>query len=157
MKRFDGKTVVVTGGNKGIGYAVAERFAAEGANLVLASVEAQVTEAAAALCEGGASAIPCKDASLDGAAVLQVLEYVDDIAGACAELARVLRPGGRVVVGDMQHETLSWASDDPDRMKRMTKAWERHVAEPNAPARLPHLLTTAGLKVLEMPPIPFTA
>ena len=34
--------------------------------------------------EGGSSAIPCKDASLDCAAVLQVLEYVDDIAGASA-------------------------------------------------------------------------
>jgi len=107
--------------------------------------------------EGGAGAIPVEDASLDGAAALQVLEYVDDIAGACAELARVLRPGGRVVIGDMQHETLSWASDDPARMERMTKAWERHVAEPNAPARLPHLLTDAGFQVIEMRPIPFTA
>ena len=40
MKRFSGKTAVVTGGNKGIGFAIAERFSAEGANLVLASVEA---------------------------------------------------------------------------------------------------------------------
>lgn len=49
MNRFAGKTVVVTGGNRGIGYAVAERFASEGANLVIASVEDNVGEAAAAL------------------------------------------------------------------------------------------------------------
>lgn len=57
MDRFQGKTVVVTGGNKGIGLAIAERFAAEGASLVLASVEPQVHEAAERLRATGARAI----------------------------------------------------------------------------------------------------
>lgn len=56
MARFTGKTVVVTGGNKGIGYAIAARFASEGANLVIASVEDQVHEAAEALNATGATA-----------------------------------------------------------------------------------------------------
>lgn len=58
MKRFTGKTVVVTGGNKGIGFAIAERFAQEGANLVIASVEQQVKEAAVALESHGTRAVP---------------------------------------------------------------------------------------------------
>ena len=33
MARFADKTVVITGGNKGIGLAIATRFAAEGASL----------------------------------------------------------------------------------------------------------------------------
>jgi meso-butanediol dehydrogenase/(S,S)-butanediol dehydrogenase/diacetyl reductase len=57
MKRFEGKTVVVTGGNKGIGFAIARRFAEEGANLVIASFEPQVEDAAAALREMGGKAI----------------------------------------------------------------------------------------------------
>lgn len=46
MKRFEGQCVVVTGGNQGIGYAMAERFAKEGAHIVVASIESNVTDAA---------------------------------------------------------------------------------------------------------------
>lgn len=57
MNRFEGKTVVVTGGNKGIGFAIAKRFAEEGANIVVGSVEAQVEAAAADLEKMGAKAV----------------------------------------------------------------------------------------------------
>lgn len=49
MSRFENKTVVITGGNRGIGYAIAERFAQEGASVAIASVEEHVHEAAASL------------------------------------------------------------------------------------------------------------
>lgn len=59
MQRFEGKTVVVTGGNKGIGYAIAQRFAEEGAKVALASIEQQVVEAADTLQKKtGASILP---------------------------------------------------------------------------------------------------
>lgn len=57
MERFKNQTVVVTGGNKGIGFAIAQRFASEGANLVIASIEENVVEAAAQLETNGGQAI----------------------------------------------------------------------------------------------------
>lgn len=107
--------------------------------------------------DGTAGAVPVSAGALDGAISLQVFEYLDDIEASLRNLWEKLRPGGRLVIGDMQWDTLSWASDDPDRMTRMCNAWKRHVAEPNVPAILPALLEKSGFQVVAMEPLPFHA
>ena len=58
MRDFEGKVAVVTGGASGIGYAMAERFAAEGMKLVLADIEQEALDRAVADLRGrGADAI----------------------------------------------------------------------------------------------------
>ena len=42
MKRFEQRTIVITGASRGIGKGIAKRFADEGANLVLAANEPSV-------------------------------------------------------------------------------------------------------------------
>ncbi len=54
---------------------------------------------AAPLVTGDALALPFRNTSFDLAVAITVLEFVADPAAAVAELARVTRPGGRLVVG----------------------------------------------------------
>ena len=46
----------------------------------------------------GRGSIPYPDASFDAAVSTQVLEYVADVPTALAELRRVVRPGGRILI-----------------------------------------------------------
>jgi len=57
MSRFEGKTVVVTGGSRGIGAAIAKRFAAEGAAVVVSANEDRVNEVADAIVATGGKAV----------------------------------------------------------------------------------------------------
>lgn len=47
MNRFENQVVVITGGGRGIGYALAERFASEGGKVVIAEIDAATGAAAA--------------------------------------------------------------------------------------------------------------
>jgi len=47
QKRFEGKTAIITGAQRGIGYDIASAFAAEGANVVMADVNSDGVKAAA--------------------------------------------------------------------------------------------------------------
>ena len=96
------------------------------------------------LLEGAATPLPLEDASVDRALSVQVFEYIADVPAALAEIHRVLRPGGRVVLWDIDWTTLSWHADDAERMARMTEAWDRHLVHPALPQTLAPSLRAAG-------------
>lgn len=100
--------------------------------------------------ESDATALPVESESFDRALSVQVLEYVEDIPTALAEMRRALRPGGRVVIWDVDWATLSWHSEDPDRMARVLRAWDAHLAHPSLPRTLAASLTAAGFEDVRM-------
>ena len=61
MSLLDGQTAVITGGAQGLGLAIAERFVAEGARVVLGDLNLEATQAAAKRLGGGdvALAVRC--------------------------------------------------------------------------------------------------
>lgn len=103
---------------------------------------------------GEANALPFPDASRDVVTSTQVYEYVPDMAGALAEVHRVLRPGGRLLVLDTDWDSIVWHSSDPDRMHRVLEVWDEHLVDPHLPRRLAGLLGDAGFTVTHRSTIP---
>jgi len=103
---------------------------------------------------GDAGSLPFADASFDVVVSTQVYEYLDDVLGALAEVRRVLRPGGRLLVLDTDWDSIVWHSGDPARMRRVLAAWEEHLVDPHLPRRLSGLLEEAGLTLTDCTVIP---
>ena len=96
--------------------------------------------------EGEVISMPVPDGDFDGAISVQVLEYVADVPAALGEIRRALRPGGRVVVWDVDWSTVSWRSEDPGRMERALASWDAHLTHPALPRTLGAQLRAAGFE-----------
>jgi arsenite methyltransferase len=104
---------------------------------------------------GDVTALPVADADFDRALSVQVLEYVADIPAALGELFRVLRPGGRLLIWDVDWATVSWHSEDPARMQRFLAGWDKHLTDPALPRILSARMRAAGFEEVEMQGHPF--
>ena len=98
--------------------------------------------------EGTANALPVDDGAFDAALSVQVMEYVADVPAALSEIYRALRPGGRVLIWDVDWATAWWYTEDPDRMRRFLAAWDEHLVHPSLPRRMgAHLRHTGFVDV----------
>jgi ArsR family transcriptional regulator len=91
---------------------------------------------------GELEALPIDDGRLDAATLMLVLHYLPEPQRAIAEVSRVLKPGGRVIVVDMLPH------DRENYRQQMGHVWlgfsDDHVA---------HMLTDAGLGEIRIVPL----
>jgi arsenite methyltransferase len=102
-----------------------------------------------------ATKLPYDDGEFDLATITQVYEYVPEIDQALRELHRVLRPGGRAAIIDTDWHTVLWHTNHPERMRRVLKAWDEHLAHPTLPRTLRARLHDAGLTLRKCIAVPY--
>ena len=96
--------------------------------------------------EGSALALPFGDAEFDVALAATVLVHVPGGDGAVLEMARVVRPGGRVGIFEFDGDSLLISHPDRTLTRRIVAALSDHAAVDGwLVRRLPGLLTQAGL------------
>jgi SAM-dependent methyltransferase len=93
-----------------------------------------------------AHALPFGDASFDGAWADRAFQHLADPAQALAELVRVTRPGGTIVVADPDYANQAVAVEDQNLARRvLCVRSELSIRNGTLAHRVPELLAAAGL------------
>lgn len=129
---------------------------------MLAAASSRATRAGvrATFLEGRVERLPFPDASFDVVASITVLCFVPDAALAVREMARVLRPGGRLVLGELGRWSV-WAAIRRLRARLGSATWQaarfRTANELRSLARQAGLSATAIRGAVYYPPVSLMA
>jgi short-subunit dehydrogenase len=102
---FAGQTVVITGGSRGLGFALAQEFAARGANLVVCARDEEILREAESRLRGmraAVLAIPCNVANQNEAADL-IQQAIDRFG----RIDVLVNNAGTIAVGPIESQTLA--------------------------------------------------
>jgi ubiquinone biosynthesis O-methyltransferase len=151
MGPVDGADVLDAGcGDGALACALASRGAvvtgidADPAMLAAARTRAQTTGERVTFLPGRIEQLPLADARFDVVVAVTVLCFVADATAAVREMARVLRPGGRLVLGELGRWS-AWAATR--RLKGWLGASTWKAAHFRSAGALRTLLEQAGLSV----------
>lgn len=87
------------------------------------------------------------DASFDAVRIDRSLQHIADPAAAVGELARVVRPSGRVVVSEPDWDTFILRGVDEGLERTIVETWRSLFVNPTIGTRTPGLMADAGLRV----------
>ncbi|MFV2035944.1 MAG: methyltransferase domain-containing protein [Halocynthiibacter sp.] len=100
--------------------------------------------AAVELNEGDATDMSFDDATFDGLASIQMLEYIPDVDRALAESRRVLKPGGKAALVSVLWDHWRFHGADQELTDRMLDIWRAHCSHQMLPLEMPRKLAAAG-------------
>jgi ubiquinone/menaquinone biosynthesis C-methylase UbiE len=159
-----GERVLEVGCGLGTDARAMARAVAPGGSVVAVDVSELMLEAARARHEPGLDVtyeiadvtdLPYDDASFDVVRIERVLQHVADLDRACAEMARVLRPGGRLLALDTDWGSLVVDITDTGLAERCLAQSRSRMIQPRAALALRRLLVAAGLRDVSMTPFAF--
>ena len=101
---------------------------------------------------GDACALPFEDETFDACRADRVFHHLVDPGKALAEMARVTRPGGRVVVSDTDYDSLVVEAVDLELTRRILAHHADRMESGRIGRRLPGLFLNAGLGAVVVTP-----
>ena len=104
--------------------------------------------------QSSAENLPDDIDGFDAATCTQVLLYVPDVAAALAEMHRVLKPGGRIVIVETDWRGMVLNSFDDSLTRKIIAAWDNTIPSPNLPARLTPQLKARGYAAISVSAFP---
>jgi SAM-dependent methyltransferase len=104
---------------------------------------------------GDVHALPFSDATFDGVHAERTLQHVSRPIEVVAEVARVLRSGGRVVLSEPDYELDFWDHPMTELTRRIHQAQCRRIRNATIGRHLPRQLALAGLVDVAVEVLPF--
>ncbi|MEU4196582.1 methyltransferase domain-containing protein [Kribbella sp. NPDC026611] len=139
----------------GAGHAAAE-LAAKGLKVTGVDADPEAVEAARERAPGAvfhvawSDDLPLEDESMDGYRALRLFHLLEDPVPTVAEARRVLRPGGRIVLGGQDYGFLMIDSSDQDLTDVVLLGLESRTVVPRAARSLRDLLLDARFTDVEV-------
>jgi SAM-dependent methyltransferase len=130
----------VAPGGRAIGVDASARMVAEARRRA-----AEAGEGTAEFIRSDVRSLALPDAAVDGCRTERLLQHIDEPAAAIAEMARVVRPGGRVVAAEPDWGTLVIDAGDPAAAAEVAAAAGRRLRSGLVGRSLRRLFAEAGL------------
>lgn len=113
----------------------------------IAEQRAAEAEAVVEFVDASAADLPFESGSVDVVWCERVLQHVPEAQDAVTEIARVLKPGGRALLIDSDHETRVDSDIDPEVARAIKEAFVAQMANPRAARHIRRQAMAAGLDV----------